>query len=597
MKTKTILGATIGNCVHVAGVANFLRIASDAGFDTELLGIAVPVDKIINAVKEKKPDVLALSYRLTPDNGKILLNELLDKLETFPNLKLLFGGLPELAEYAEKTNRFIMCFKGDEIYNKIDYAITLLKGKTAKIPKMFEKHYRSVSISQKMENLPSASKGSFYPLLRHHFGLPSLEDTIKGVKKIAEAEVLDIISLAPDQNAQEYFFYPEKMDPKLDGTGGVPLRKASDLRKIFMASQTGNYPKIRIYSGTRDLLKWAKLSVKELKNAWGAVPIFWFSELDGRSKRPLLGAIKENQAVIRWYGQHNIPVEVLEPHQWSLRDAPDSVAIAMAFIGAYNAKTLGVKHFIAQYMFNTPRYTAPFYDLGKMLAKLSLIETLRDDNFIPYRQVRAGLSHFSIDQEIARGQLITSSVNMLGLRPHILHVVGFSEGNHAAHPDDVIAACKMIHGMLKNTSLGLPDPLHDKRIFLIKEKLLKDASWVLGTIYALGKFLHSKNPLSDPEILLKAVELGILDAPHLRGQPHALGIVETRPFEGGCKAIDQINREVLTEQDRLKIIFERGPAKDILGKSAKKLITQLDLPKNEIYCPQVLENNTIMNNI
>ena len=40
---------------------------------------------------------------------------------------------------------------------------------------------------------------------RHHFGLPSMEETIEGIKEIAEAKVLDIISLGPDQNAQEVF--------------------------------------------------------------------------------------------------------------------------------------------------------------------------------------------------------------------------------------------------------------------------------------------------------------------------------------------------------------------------------------------------------
>lgn len=45
-----------------------------------------------------------------------------------------------------------------------------------------------------------------YPLIRHHFGRPSLEETVEGVKLIAESRVLDVISLGPDQNAQEYFF-------------------------------------------------------------------------------------------------------------------------------------------------------------------------------------------------------------------------------------------------------------------------------------------------------------------------------------------------------------------------------------------------------
>ena len=47
-----------------------------------------------------------------------------------------------------------------------------------------------------------------FPLLRHHFGLPTLAATTKGIAQIAEAHVLDIISLGIDQDAQENFFHP-----------------------------------------------------------------------------------------------------------------------------------------------------------------------------------------------------------------------------------------------------------------------------------------------------------------------------------------------------------------------------------------------------
>ncbi len=124
-----------------------------------------------------------------------------------------------------------------------------------------------------------------YPLLRHHFGLPNVAETIQGVQRIAESGVLDVISIAPDQNAQESFFRPDEMDPALNGAGGVPIRNADELAAIYKASRRGNYPLMRIYSGTRDLLSWAELANRKIHNAWAAVPLCWYSG-PRRSLRP-----------------------------------------------------------------------------------------------------------------------------------------------------------------------------------------------------------------------------------------------------------------------------------------------------------------------
>ncbi len=80
-------------------------------------------------------------------------------------------------------------------------------------------------------------------------------------------------------------------------------------------------------------------------------------------------SIAENQSVMKWHAERNIPVEVNESHHWSLRYSPDSIAVAAAFIAAYNAKMMGVKVYISQYMFNTPPETSFTMDLAKMLPK------------------------------------------------------------------------------------------------------------------------------------------------------------------------------------------------------------------------------------
>ena len=59
-----ILGAAIGSCVHVAGLLNFLEIAAKEGYSVESLGGAVPIQKVVDAIMEVDPDIVALSYRL-----------------------------------------------------------------------------------------------------------------------------------------------------------------------------------------------------------------------------------------------------------------------------------------------------------------------------------------------------------------------------------------------------------------------------------------------------------------------------------------------------------------------------------------------------
>ena len=53
-----------------------------------------------------------------------------------------------------------------------------------------------------------------YPLLRHHFGLPArtIEPTVRGIERIAAAQVLDVISLGIDQDAQANFFHPGRQN-------------------------------------------------------------------------------------------------------------------------------------------------------------------------------------------------------------------------------------------------------------------------------------------------------------------------------------------------------------------------------------------------
>jgi hypothetical protein len=47
MMRQVVLGASLGECIHIAGLLDFLQPAEKAGFGTAFLRPAIPVDKLI----------------------------------------------------------------------------------------------------------------------------------------------------------------------------------------------------------------------------------------------------------------------------------------------------------------------------------------------------------------------------------------------------------------------------------------------------------------------------------------------------------------------------------------------------------------------
>lgn len=536
---KKIIGAAIGSCVHIGGLHHFLEVAESEGYEAVSYGPAVPVERLISLINREEPDIVALSYRLTPATAGKLFSELSVALDRagLRKTRLIFGGTPPVAYVARNTGLFERVFDGTEQPGAVK---EFLRGGAGPQGGQTYADTLTARIAQKYP----------YPLIRHHFGRPTMEETLDGVGQIAKAGVLDVISLGPDQNAQEHFFHPEEMDHIQDGAGGVPLRRPEDLEAIYLRSRCGNYPLVRCYAGTRDLLRWAEMSVATIRNAWGAIPLCWYSVIDGRSKRLLNDAIREHQEVMGWYGRLGIPVEVNESHQWSLRDAHDSLAVAMAFLAAWNARRAGVRHYVSQYMFNNPPGTSAEMDIAKMLAKNEMVESLSGDEFTVYRQVRAGLAHFSSNPLFAKGQLAASAVVSQALRPHILHVVGFSEGDHAICPDELIESCEIVHGVLHNTLHGMPDLTVSNRVQKRKAELMEEAGILLDALRQTGEG-RSDDPWSDPDVIADAIRKGLLDTPHFRGNDYLCGNIVTRLVDGAWYAIDPDTGVKINERSRL----------------------------------------------
>jgi methylmalonyl-CoA mutase cobalamin-binding subunit len=277
-----VVGAALGECVHTAGVLNFLAAARRAGYRTEFLGPAVSVPLVVEAAAARHPELLALSYRLTPEAAERLFARLGEALAEagLAGQRLVFGGTPVVAEVAARCGLFEAVFGGAGGPSAEEF----LSGQRA----------GSGPAPGAQSLVERCREAAPRPLIRHHFGLPDLESTVEGIGRIAAAGVVDVVSLGPDQNFQEHFFHPERMDPAQDGAGGVPVRHPDDLRRLYQATRQGHHPLMRCYttpsttpgarcrsSGTRN---WTGVPSAPWRRPSPSTPPWWAGALDAGSR-------------------------------------------------------------------------------------------------------------------------------------------------------------------------------------------------------------------------------------------------------------------------------------------------------------------------
>ena len=528
-----VIGAALGDCVHTAGVLNFLAVARRAGYRTEFLGPAVPVAGVVEAAA-RHPELLALSYRLTPGAAERLFAQLREALAAagLAGQRLVFGGTPVAAEAAVRSGLFEAVFGATDGPTVEEYLSGEAGGRR-------EQAWAQSLVARRDQAAPR-------PLLRHHFGRPELSATVAGIGQIAAAGVVDVVSLGPDQNFQEHFFHPERMDPAQDGAGGVPVRSAGDLRRLYAATRQGNHPLMRCYAGTNDQVALAEVLAETIHNAWCAVPVFWYSELDGRSVRSLEAAVAEQAGLVAWCAAHGVPVERNDQTQWGLRHASDVVQVAAAALAGGLTAQAGVTTYVLQMMLNNPPGISPAMDVAKMAAMDALVRDRVGEGVAVLREVRGGLFSLPLDPDRARGQLASATRTAMLLRPDIIHVVGFTEAHHAIEADELVASCTLVHQVIDDALLGLPDPLADGRVAGRRARLIDEASYLLGAIEE--RFPGAGE--GDPAALAGAVRAGYLDAPYLTGSGVAPGATAT-VVDGGCDAVDPATGRSISEAERL----------------------------------------------
>jgi hypothetical protein len=98
----------------------------------------------------------------------------------------------------------------------------------------------------------------------------------------------------------------------------------------------------------------------------------------------------------------------------------------------------------------------------------------------------------------------------------------------------------------------------DPRVQRRKTELLAEAKLLLSAIARLAP--AGCDPFTDAGTLARAVEIGLLDAPHLRGNAAGCGTITTRMVGGACVAVDKKSSKPIPEKERIARIFARLPA-------------------------------------
>ena len=113
---KTVVAGALGECVHVAGVMNFLRLTEAAGWRTVFLGPAVSVGEVLEAARREQADLVGVSYRLAPETGERLLAEFAEEADDLraADVRFAFGGTPPVAGRARAIGFFERVFEGGE---------------------------------------------------------------------------------------------------------------------------------------------------------------------------------------------------------------------------------------------------------------------------------------------------------------------------------------------------------------------------------------------------------------------------------------------------------------------------------------------------
>jgi hypothetical protein len=601
------LGANIGNCPHTEGLYKAARIAQMGGYNVFICKANSSSGEILEAIQKFNPNIIGFSYRLTPEIGFIELFRILKQIEinglaNKPNgqpRKFVFAGLPAtIAILIAKSNELpVPVIPVQQLKNpieQIEQVFTIFEFSQVKRKTVLDElkdelfpprlqlldHLADLAINdekyQSVTPLPVPSllaqrdlitrmNESSYPILRSHFGVPSdsIQPTIEGIREISNARVIDEISIGSSDLSQRYYGKPEEFK-KRKNDGGVPYKDKDDLRQLFFASRTGNYPSCKPYAHTMGILDFIDDCIESgmLIGAHQAIPLYWFNQLDGRGSTPVYESIKEHIAAVKKLANLGIPVEMNDPNQWSSRYAHDTIVVADYGIITAVMIENGVKNIVLQMQFNKPIETGDFGDIAKMKTAAHIARNIGAISSIKanyYHETRTGIEYFSTDLKYAKWQLARSTLLQLILNPSIIHLVSYCEAIRAANPNDIIESSKIIRytvDIFKQYEPEIRKIETDPIVLERMEFLNSEAEFLLKKIAKLDKEFNNQTSitkfLSNHDTIYKSIKTGLMAAPGIMNPDFKNEKLITKPMRNGfINAVDYDSGLLLHESDRL----------------------------------------------
>lgn len=601
------IASSLANDPHTEGMHNAAKIAESAGIKSLVLKPSETYDSLFEAIREYHPRYIGLSYRLTPKIGfeqlRYVLRQFLDTglLSRNDDVRISFAGLPETIAMVKANQAYLplkiyLCEPYPDIMDRVTETVDFFEvreNRSAIIerireevcPKgigLLDQLADEVIVQDDYKNEPplripsvEATKSfvtriseSDIPLLRSHFGIPdkTIEPTVDGIRKLAEARVVDEISLGSSDLSQRYYGHPEEFEGRKND-GGVPYKTKEDLRRLFLASRCGNYPAVKPYCHVVDIVPFIHdcLDVGMLTGAHQAIPLFWFNELDGRGPHTVRESVHEHFAAVRELASLGIPVEMNDPNQWSSRLAHDTIIVASYALISAVMTVCGVDNMVLQMQFNKPKETGDYADLAKMSAGLYMAERLAGARAIPPKiiiEARTGIESLSPDMRKAKWQLGRSTLLQMMMNPSVLHIVSYCEANHAATADDIIDSSKLVRHAVRIFRKHQHDIMRYMSDDIIKERreyLINECTYLLTEIAKLNKNFHAAAQLNqltrylaDPDVLSSAIEKKIMSAPGIINLKYK-GEFTTAPTKYGMINLvdDYLSKNIVSEKQRI----------------------------------------------
>lgn len=606
MRNRFFVATSLANDPHTEGMHNASKIAAMGGIGSIIMPPSLDYTAFYEAIHKHQPKYIGLSYRQNENVAVAELFKVVNYLYTTglvkkeDDVKIQFAGLPKTIrilenKIAELPLKVIICENSSKVLDRVTETVDFFdikKDREEIISRVYEELVpKGIEIFDQLADeavrdddyknepplaIPSAKAcrdytvriaESEFPVLRSHFGIPALDikPTVEGIRELAEARVLDELSLGSSDLSQRYFGHPEMFD-RMKNDGGVPYKDFEDLVALYQASRCGNFPGVKPYCHVTELVKFVHqcLDAGMLRGVHQAVPLFWFNELDGRGPAVVRDSIKEHFECVRELAKEGIPVEMNDPNQWSSRWAHDTIIVTSYALVSAVMTMCGVDNMVLQMQFNKPKETGDYADLAKMSAGLEMARRISLGRKHPariYRETRTGIESLSADMELAKWQLARSTFLQMCMDPHIIHIVSYCEANYAARPADIIDSSKLIRRAVRIFRQNKEDIIKYIHVPIVEERkefLLKECEYLLNEIamlhpgYSPTNIENMAQYLGNADVLATAIEHKMMSAPGIINERYRGNFI-TKPLKYGMiNAVeDYVGGKLLSEKERL----------------------------------------------